>query len=104
MLDTMINSVQTVREKILQRRRQMVVHSYIYYWLDDSIVTDHQWQAWAEELRALQELFGWEGVGYFDSVFKDWDGSTGCDLPKGPETISKARQLLRLRDQGLVAH
>lgn len=97
MLDTPLNGVQTVREKIKQRRLQMLVHSCIYYELDDSIIDDHLWQKWANELRELQDLFGWE-IGFYDAEFFGWNGSTGCYLPlRDPTVLSKARSLLRAR-------
>jgi hypothetical protein len=74
--------VQTPAEKIKQRRAQMLIHSCIYYELDDNIVSDHQWQAWADELQELQskhpELIE---MGFYDQYFKDWDGATGAHLP-----------------------
>jgi len=95
----MINDVQTVAEKIKQRRSQMLVHSCIYYHLDDCLVSDHQWQQWANELRDLQNLFGWE-IGYFDKEFEGWTGATGFDLPlRHPSVMSRAVKLLEHRDR-----
>ncbi len=98
MLDSPFNSVQSVREKIKQRRAQMLVHSYIYYELDDSIVTDQQWQAWANELRDLQAVFG-HTIGWQDGAFKGWDGSTGFQLPKDEWAAKKALRLIAYRDR-----
>lgn len=98
-MEMMINDVQTVAEKTKQRRSQMLVHSCIYYHLDDSVVSDHQWQAWANELRDLQNLFGWE-IGFYDEEFRGWEGSTGFDLPlRDPVVMSKATRLLEQREQ-----
>lgn len=96
-LDTPISPVQTIRERILQRRRQMCVHSFIYYQLDDNLVSDDTWQQWANELRDLQGLFGWE-VGYHDAAFQDWTGASGFKLPKDDRVVQAARRLLRTRD------
>lgn len=93
-LNDPVNELQTVAERIKQRRSQMLVHSYIYYELDHNIVSDHQWQAWANELRDLQLVYGWR-IDWYDKDFKDWDGSTGCHLPKDNRTISIARKLLK---------
>ena len=46
---------QTIEEKIRQRRSQMLIHSHIYYEMDDNIVDDHTWQRWADELAELQD-------------------------------------------------
>lgn len=98
-LGAMVNDLQTVRERVVHLRRLMLVHSYIYYWMDSSVVSDHQWQAWANSLRDLQTMFGWEGFGYFDLTFKGWDGSTGCDLPQDPRMVDKARWLVQEHDR-----
>lgn len=85
---------QTIGEHIKQRRVQMLVHSCIYYVLADSVVSDHQWQQWANELRDTQQRFGGE-IGFFDDAFRDWDGSTGFHLPlRNPVTLAKAQWLL----------
>lgn len=34
---------ETIREELERRMRQFLVHSYIYYQLDDSILDDHQY-------------------------------------------------------------
>ncbi len=44
-----------VKALIKRRRRQILVHSYIYYVLNDNIISDAQWSAWAEELEQLQK-------------------------------------------------
>ena len=80
-------------EKIRQRRAQMLVHSFIYYRLNDNVVSDHDWQRWANELVELQALHP-EGIGFYDEEFIGWDGSTGYHLPNDPWVHSKAMQLL----------
>lgn len=82
-----------VTERIKQRRSQMLVHSYIYYHMGDSIVSDDTWQRWANELRDLQAVHGWY-IGWYDNEFKDWNGNTGCHLPRDEWVINKARGLL----------
>ena len=81
---------------ILQRRWQMLVHSYIYYELNTNIISDHQWGEWAKELARLQKDNP-EIAKQVDSAeaFEGWDGSTGFALPKDPHIINKAMQLLR---------
>lgn len=87
-------AIQTFREKILQRRRQMLVHSYLYYHLDTPIVNDSTWQRWANELRDLQCEFGTE-FGFYDDAFSDWTGDTGMHLPRDSWVSGKAMQLYR---------
>lgn len=90
--------LQTPAEQIRQRRAQMLVHSFLYYVLDDPIVSDHQWQEWADELVVLQAIWGDE-IGFYDASFRDWDGSTGCHLDRDPWVEGKARQLLRYEEK-----
>lgn len=71
-----------VQSKIRQRRSQMLVHSYIYYVLDDNIVSDDDWQRWANELRDLQNQYPeYCKINFFDKEFSDWNGDTGAMLP-----------------------
>ena len=87
-----------VKEKIQQRRLQILVHSYIYYELNESIIEDSKWNEWANELVRLQnenpEIA--ETVRYSE-IFKDFDGSTGFNLTYDDWVKSKAKQLLSLR-------
>lgn len=87
--------LQTLPEKINQRRAQMLVHSCLYYWMDETVVSDHKWQEWAEDLVRLQEENKGYSTGFYDAVFRDWNGSTGCHLPKDEWVVDKARKVLR---------
>lgn len=96
----MIKSM-TVAEKIKQRRLQMIVHSTIYYIYNDNIVSDIQWSKWAKELETLQNRYPEisSGVEYAE-YFKDWDGSTGFNLPIDDEwALRKAEQLMKWRER-----
>ena len=90
-----------IAEKIQQRRLQMLVHSYIYYRMDDNIVTDHQWSAWTTELADLQNKYpNIEKQVPFRKGFEDWDGSSGAFLPLNEPWIkTKARKLLGLPEE-----
>ena len=87
---------RTVREIILQRRKQMAVHSCLYYMLDESIVSDDQWQRWADELERLQQAHPEHmKIGFMDSEFRDWTGATGAHLNhRHPWTWVKAQRIL----------
>lgn len=89
---------QTPAEKIRQRRAQMLVHSFIYYVLNDSVVSDHQWQRWADELVQLQKEYP-EPIGFYDKEFADWDASSGYHLPKDGWVSGEALWLLRFIDE-----
>lgn len=99
--EPMVNEVQTLSEKIKQRRTQMLVHSYLYYVLDDTVITDEKWQQWADELTSLQETWNAQGmlkeIGFYDKEFADWNGSTGMHLPQGNWIRDRAKYLLSIR-------
>lgn len=87
----------SIQEKIQQRRSQMLVHSYLYYQLDTSIVDDGKWQDWADELSELQNKHPKESkkVKFYYKAFKDWDGSTGCHLPTDKKVQKKVEELYK---------
>ena len=90
---------QEIKDKIQRRRLQMLVHSHIYYQLNDSIVSDHDFDTWAKELVELQEKYPEEASEVvYHRDFIGFDGSSGYDLPyNDPYIHSKAVQLLRYR-------
>lgn len=85
---------------LIQRRRyQILVHSLLYYELDMTLVPDHQWAAWATELVKLQEENPEVASKViFAEAFKDFDGSTGFNLPY------KDEQIVRIAYRLLVSH
>lgn len=88
-----------IQALINQRRRQVLVHSIIYYILDDSIITDAKWTQWATELEELQKQYPdiAEQCVYADE-FRGFDHSSGFDLPLHDEWATrKAMQLLKWR-------
>lgn len=95
---------QTIEEKIRQRRSQMLIHSCLYYELDESIVDDHTWQRWADELAQLQKENPDKcKIGFFDREFSDWDGSSGYHLPLRNEwVVAKSKQILKYHQNNSV--
>jgi len=90
-----------IAEKILQRRYQLLVHSCIYYHLDQNVVSDTTWNKWSNELVQLQKLYPKiaEQVSLHE-YFSDWDGSTGAFLPiTQPWVIKIAYQLLDIKNE-----
>lgn len=89
--------IQTIEEKIKQRRLQMLVHSYIYYELNTNIIDDAKWDRWAMELVDLQSRYPKESkkAPYYGE-FKDWDGSTGAFLKFDDKTKKRAERLLKI--------
>lgn len=89
--------LQTIEEKIKQRRLQMLVHSYIYYELDKNIINDATWDKWAMELVKLQKEnpLASKNAEYYEQ-FKEWDGSTGAFLKFDDKTKKRAERLLKI--------
>nr|WP_254846751.1 hypothetical protein [Oceanobacillus sojae] len=58
------------------------MHSFLYYQLNQAIIDDVTYDKWAMELYQLQINFPKESrkAIYFE-VYKDFDGSSGFDLP-----------------------
>ena len=83
---------------IQQRRCQMLIHSRIYYVLDENLITDAQFDEWGRELVQLQKDYpDIASKVCFAKAFEDWDASTGAFLPLQDEwVIRKAQQLLNI--------
>lgn len=79
----------TENERIKQLRGQMLIHSYLYYWLDDPIWSDDMWQKQANELAQINKPIDW-----YDEAFEGWDGTTGHHLPTDEWVKNKARHIL----------
>ena len=86
-----------ISELINRRRRQILVHSIIYYKMNENLISDSQWSEWAVELEELQRLYpdiAKECI--YAEEFEDFDHSTGMNLPLYDSWgINKAYQLLK---------
>jgi hypothetical protein len=95
-----------IAEKIQRRRYQMLVHSYIYYEMNENIISDSQWSKWAVELAELQAKYPniAKQVIYADD-FEGWDGSSGAFLTYAnkPNIINTANRLVRLHTQPKIS-
>lgn len=82
-------------ELIERRRRQIAVHSELYYRMNESIISDHTFDQWCKELVELQLRHPHvaRAAALYDK-FKDFDGSTGFHLTGDPWVLSKAMNLL----------
>lgn len=89
-------TVDEIKSKIRQRRSQMLVHSRIYYVLDENIVSDDTWQKWANELRDLQNQYPKLcKIEFYDREFATWNGDTGAMLPlHDPYVVNKTQQVI----------
>lgn len=89
------NQHDMVKAKINQRMRQILVHSYIYYEMDDSIVSDEQWSQWAKELVYLMQEFPDIAKECDDyNKFDGFEGSTGFDFKYDERDKNRAAQLI----------
>lgn len=92
-----VSTRNSIAAKIQQRRYQILVHSLLYYELDFNIVSDSKWSEWAMELVDLQKANpDISNSVIFANAFKNFDGSTGFDLPYRDEQIIQiAHRLLK---------
>lgn len=81
-----------VERRVIHLRRLMLIHGCCYYDLNDTLVSDEQWQSWAWELAELQD--GLPLLGFYDDAFRDWDGSTGYHLRYDADVRRVALRLL----------
>lgn len=90
-----------IAELINRRRRQILVHSIIYYRMNENIISDAKWSEWAFELAELQRKYPEIAKNCFRAEeFKNFDGSSGFNLPLDDAwAVNKARQLLRMEKQ-----
>ncbi len=90
-----------IKSLIKRRRHQMLIHSCLYYELDESIISDDVWQTWADELEVLQTQYPDHcKVGFYDFDFKDWTGATGNHLPlRDPWIVNKAKYVLEVHSK-----
>jgi hypothetical protein len=87
-----------IAELIHRRRRQILVHSILYYKRDRPLIADHTYDQWAQELIRLQrehpEIS--EGVDYHLDAFRAFTSSTGFNLPlDDPRANNVADELLK---------
>lgn len=86
---------------IKRRRRQILVHSCIYYELNESLISDSQWSEWASELEELQSNYPEIASNVeYAKEFKDFDHSTGANLRDAynqPDIVSLAIRLLHYK-------
>jgi hypothetical protein len=82
-------------DMINRRRRQIHVHSILYYHFDTNLIPDHVYDAWCVELAALQKSHpDSKHIGYMPGVFADWTGETGFHLPTTDRAYWLAERLL----------
>lgn len=85
-----------IAELIHRRRRQILVHSILYYRLGASTLDDSTFDVWARELARLQkenpEIS--ESVEYMREDFADFAGETGFHLALMDERATSIAELV----------
>lgn len=90
---------QDIVDLIKRRRLQLIVHSCIYYRLNDNIISDATYDKWTLELVDLLEKYPGAYSDQYDEYFENWKGETGFHFPHGdPDVLSKAQYLIRLHE------
>lgn len=90
-----------IAELIMRRRRQVLIHSVIYYKMDTNLISDATWSKWALELEELQNKYPdiADELPYAE-VFRDFDHSTGSNLPlDDPWANEKDRWLIKIEKE-----
>lgn len=85
--------------KINQRERQILVHAYLYYKLNKSLISDDKYDKWSFELAALIKKYPklFQQSAYSDA-FKDFIPDSGYYLTpeKYPRIVNRAKWLLKV--------
>lgn len=92
---------QKIYELIGQRRRQLLVHSYIYYAMDDTIIDDHTYDGFSRELIQLQKDYpDIAKKAPYAADFKDFQMGDSYALPyRNPEIVNSAMRLVNRIDK-----
>ncbi len=70
------------RRRIDELREMLHAHSYAYYMMNEVVITDHEWDEMARRLVELHVQYPHAiPQGYEAEYFKDFDGSTGFNMP-----------------------
>lgn len=72
----------TIQERINFLQRYIIVHSYIYYELNENIISDMEYDKKARELANYQKTYPdlWEKSEYYKQFGDDYTGETGFTL------------------------
>lgn len=75
----------TMLERINFLQRYIIVHSYIYYELDNNVISDKVYDAKSRELVGYKDLYPelWIRSEYYEQFGHDYNGATGFTLYHG---------------------
>lgn len=72
-------------------QRYIIVHSHIYYEMDDNFISDKQYDETARYLVSMKNQYPeeWRNSMYYKQFGDDYDGTTGFDLYDGLDDRQK---------------
>lgn len=93
------NNIDDIKSEMLRRRKQILVHSCLYYQFNTNLIEDWQYDKIARRLAELQiahpEISN--NLGYHDKEFKGFGEDhcySGFNLPRSsPEVVAAAERL-----------
>ena len=100
------NNIDDIKSEMLRRRKQILVHSCLYYRLDTNLIEDWQYDKIGRRLAELQIAYPEisNNLGYHDKEFKGFGEDhcySGCHLPtSSPEVVATAEMLLNMTREG----
>lgn len=76
------DTVITTQDIIDNLQRKIMLHSYIYYELDDCVISDHDYDNLGHQLVRYKEEYPdlWKKSKYYKQFGDEYNGSTGFDL------------------------
>lgn len=93
-------STDNIKSEMLRRRKQILVHSCLYYQFNTNLIEDWQYDKIARRLAELQIVYPdvSNNLGYHDKEFKDFGLDhcySGFNLPRSsPEVAAAAQRLI----------
>lgn len=103
-------NIEQIKSEILRRRKQVLVHSCLYYQFNTNLIEDYQYDRIARRLAELQIAYPdiSNNLGYHDKDFKDFGLDhcySGFNLPRSsPEVVRAAQMLLDIRKEGSYSY
>lgn len=72
----------TIQEQINRLQRIIILHSYIYYELNDNVISDREYDLKSKELVKYKNDYPelWMNSEYYKQFGDDYNGSTGFSL------------------------
>lgn len=82
----------SMQERVNYLQRFIIVHSYIYYELNNNVISDREYDAKAKELVKYKNDYPelWRSSMYYKQFGDDYNGSTGFTLYHDLDTHQQA--------------